>query len=59
MGIKDLVDTDYTSSEHSDAGMALKADWDARRRKYGGGESALEVQAKQQSETFDHLPLFI
>ncbi|KAL1703139.1 hypothetical protein EV121DRAFT_292653 [Schizophyllum commune] len=56
VGIKDIIDTDYMSSEHSDVGNASKADWDSRRRKFGGGASALEVRKPRwRSKNFNKL----
>lgn len=39
-GIDELICTDYMDSECSDIGEATKEDWDACKRKAGGGGDA-------------------
>ncbi|TRM56026.1 hypothetical protein BD626DRAFT_576190 [Schizophyllum amplum] len=56
VGIDEILDTDYMSSEHSDEGQITKVEWDARRLKYSGGDSALEVRKLHwRSEHYNRL----
>ena len=46
-GIEEIIQTDWQSSEHSDAGLVPIDEYRAHRRRHGGGDTGFELRREQ------------